>query len=270
MALPGHASAQPFFLQARTGSRFCLFHQPAGQCRSALVYLHPFAEEMNKSRRMAALAARALAAQGVAVLQVDLHGCGDSSGEFRDASWQSWKEDVQLAAAWLRERTGHRAGLWGLRLGALLALDAAALAEAPRLLLWQPVVKGEQFLTQFLRLRLAGDMLQAGAASGGTKELREQLRAGATLEVAGYELSPALAHAIDALDAAQLALPCPADWIEVGQSLSPACGRVTGRWGAQVNAVAVPGPQFWATQEVEEAPALLDATCALLREAAHA
>lgn len=270
MALPGSGSAQPFFLQARTGSRFCLFHPPAGPCRAALVYLHPFAEEMNRSRRMAALAARALAAQGVAVLQVDLHGCGDSSGDFGDASWESWKEDVLLAADWLRERTGCPPGLWGLRLGALLALDAAALVQAQRLLLWQPVVKGEQFLTQFLRLRLAGDMLQAGAASGGTRELRERLRAGETLEVAGYALSPALAQSIDALDAGQLAPACPVDWIELGQSPSPASGRVLARWGEDVNTIAVPGPQFWSTQEIEVAPALLDATCALFREAVHA
>lgn len=270
MALPGHASAQPFFLQARTGSRFCLFHRPAGVCRSALVYLHSFAEEMNKSRRMAALAARALAANGVAVLQIDLHGCGDSSGEFRDASWESWKEDAQLAATWLRAHTGCPVGLWGLRLGALLALDAAPVVAPARLLLWQPVLKGDQFLTQFLRLRLASDMLQAGADSGGTRALRAQLLAGETLEVAGYELSPALAAAIDMLDAARLAPSCKADLIELGKEVSPASARVVAGWGGVASASAVAGPQFWSTQENEDAPALLDATAALFREAVHA
>ncbi|HWJ93214.1 MAG TPA: hydrolase 2, exosortase A system-associated [Telluria sp.] len=270
MALPGQASAQPFFLQARTGSRFCLFHRPAGECRAALVYLHPFAEEMNKSRRMAGLAARALAAQGVAVLQMDLHGCGDSSGEFRDARWESWKEDALLAATWLRGQAACPVGLWGLRLGALLALDAAALVEPDRILLWHPVLKGEQFLTQFLRLRLASDMLQSGADSGGTKALRAQLKAGETLEIAGYELAPALASAMDTLDAAQLAPSCPVDWLELGQDVSPASSRVIAAWGGELAAHAVPGPQFWCTQEIEDAPALVDATTALLREAVHA
>ena len=98
-----------FYLPATTGQRFCLFHQPDGRraWRGAVVYVHPFAEEMNRSRRMAALQARALAAAGFAVLQIDLHGCGDSSGDFGDASWEGWIEDVRLAAAWLRERSAR-------------------------------------------------------------------------------------------------------------------------------------------------------------------
>jgi alpha/beta superfamily hydrolase len=40
---------------------------------------------MNKARRMAALQARALAALGYGVLLLDLHGCGDSSGDFGDS-----------------------------------------------------------------------------------------------------------------------------------------------------------------------------------------
>jgi alpha-beta hydrolase superfamily lysophospholipase len=57
--------------------------------------------------------------------------------------------------------------LWGLRLGALLALDAAPLCDpAPAgFVLWQPVVSGEQFLTQFLRLRVASAMPRAKASS---------------------------------------------------------------------------------------------------------
>jgi exosortase A-associated hydrolase 2 len=152
----------------------------------------------------------------------------------------------------------------------LLALDAAPLVGPDRLLLWQPVLKGEQFLTQFLRLRLAADMLQSGGDSGGTKALRAQLKAGGTLEIAGYELAPALGNAIDALDAAKLAPACPVDWIEVGQDLSPASVRVIAAWGEGVTARAVPGPQFWCTQEIEDAPALIDATAALFREAVHA
>ena len=38
--------------------------------RGAVVYVHPFAEELNKSRRMAALQARAMAAAGYAVVSL--------------------------------------------------------------------------------------------------------------------------------------------------------------------------------------------------------
>ncbi len=278
MAPPGPARAEPFFLPTAAGPRFCLFHAPAGPCRGALAYLHPFAEEMNRSRRMAALGARALAAAGVGVLQIDLHGCGDSGGEFAEARWDGWKDDVAAACAWLRARLGCEPGLWGLRLGALLALDYARQAPDPvaQLLLWQPVTNGGAFLTQFLRLRLAADLLQGGDA-GGTEALRAALRAGQVLEIAGYELAGGLAAGIDALDARTLAPSCPAHWFEVvaqpGRPLPPSAARLAGHWreqGATVSTEAVPGPQFWNTPETTESPALLAATLALYHPAAHA
>src|ERR1035437_6520303 len=131
-----------FYLPTATGQRFCLFHQPNAQTsrRGAVVYVHPFAEEMNKSRRMAAVQAKAMANAGYAVLQIDLHGCGDSSGDFGDSSWESWVEDVTLACGWLQQRCDSDLWLWGLRTGCLLACEAAARIDMSiQLLLWQPV-----------------------------------------------------------------------------------------------------------------------------------
>ena len=59
---------------------------------------------------------------------------------------------MALAAAWLAERDTGPLTLWGLRLGALLALDAATLIEPRRLLLWQPYLSGRTSINQFLRL----------------------------------------------------------------------------------------------------------------------
>src|SRR5512133_1710196 len=99
---------EAFYLPFAAGRRFCLLHAPdaAAPRRGAVVYVHPFAEEMNKSRRAVALQARALAQAGYAVLQIDLHGCGESSGDFGDATWASWIDDVVAACAWL-ESAGH-------------------------------------------------------------------------------------------------------------------------------------------------------------------
>jgi exosortase A-associated hydrolase 2 len=275
---PRHAPAEPLFLDTAGGARFCLFHRPAGPCRGALVYVHPFAEEMNKSRRMAALAARRLAAQGVGVLQIDLHGCGDSGGEFRDARWDGWKADTGAGLDWLRARLGLEPGLWGLRLGALLALDYAAERTPARLLLWQPTLSGQACLTQFLRLRLAGELLQNGTEGGGTGALRARLRGGEVLDIAGYELPPGLALALDGVDAGKLAPPrCPVDWLEVvaesGRGLPPAAARLAAAWtgaGVALRQQAVPGPQFWTAQEIEEAPLLLEATARTCLESADA
>lgn len=276
---------QPFFLPAadggQAGARYCLYYPPAGACRAALVYLHPFAEEMNRSRRMAALAARALAAQGVAVLQIDLLGCGDSSGDFGDADWEAWRADVARAVAWLRARSGCPVGLWGLRLGALLALDCAEDVQADHLLLWQPVHSGAQFLTQFLRLQLASDMLEQPSASGApgkvtTGDLRAALRT-APLEVAGYLLSPAMADALERVDIKALAPACPVHWLELvaeaGRPMSPAAHALAQAWQAQgmvLTVQTVASPPFWSAAEIATSPALLDATTAIYAGAGHA
>ena len=124
---------EAFFLPAGAGQCFCLYHPPQGpEEKGAVLYIHPFAEEMNKSRRMAALQSRALAAAGFGVLQIDLRGCGDSSGDFGDADWQTWVEDVVNACHWLSARSKAPLWLWGLRAGCLLAVDAAVnLPELP-------------------------------------------------------------------------------------------------------------------------------------------
>jgi exosortase A-associated hydrolase 2 len=279
-------AVRPLFLGNDAAARFCLYHAPAQPCRGAWLYLHPFAEEMNKARRMAALQAAALAAAGHAVLQLDLHGCGDSAGDFGDASWAGWLDDVARGLRWLQQELGsglpQAPGLWGLRLGGLLALDYARRAGAPpsALLLWQPVLQGTTHQTQILRLRLAAQMLgEAGGAGddGGSAALRAQLAGGQPLDIAGYTLAPALALGFDGLDAAQLAPPCPVHWLEVvaeaGRPLPPLAARVAAAWraaGTEVRSATVPGPHVWASQEIAEAPALLEATLARLTETCHA
>ena len=118
------SSREIFFLPVGDGQRFCIYHPPQTSVeRGAVLYLHPFAEEMNKSRRMASLQSRALAEAGYGVLQIDLLGCGDSSGDFSDATWEAWRGDVVHAVAWLRQRTSAPLTLWGLRVGCLLAVE---------------------------------------------------------------------------------------------------------------------------------------------------
>jgi exosortase A-associated hydrolase 2 len=280
---PGRAAVdtEPFFLGSGADQRFCLFHRPAGHCRGAVLYVPPFAEELNRTRRMAALGARRLAAHGYGVLQIDLLGTGDSAGDFADARWDLWKQDLDLGAAWLRARIDAPLTLWGLRLGALLALDHARTAAYPLapLLLWQPVAGGSTYLTQFLRLRTASAMLgDDAAAQAGTKALRAALQAGATLEIAGYDLAPELARAIDELPAPDAMVPpVPAHWFDVlgapGQAPGPAAARVKAAWESQgtlLHVHTVTGSPFWATTAVSTCPALLDATAGVIGERAHA
>lgn len=272
-------SAHPFFLKVEGGERFCLFH-PARTDRAslgALLYVHSFGDEMNKARRISSLQAREFAAIGVHVLQIDLLGCGDSSGELRDATWDAWKRDVTDGARWLQDRGCKNIGLWGLRLGALLALDVARTCERQfdRVILWQPVISGDMFLTQFLRTQLATDMLAGDEGrQGGTGSLRMSLAAGEIVEVGGYELAPALAMTIDSKKTQEMVIRgCPVHWFEIvpqeGRQVPLASGRVAHAWekaGVDLALSTVAGQAFWACQEIAECPALLSATSQIFTE----
>ena len=277
---PPRAGALPFFLSANAGERFCLYHQPEPDVppRGAILYVHPFAEELNKSRRMAALQSRAFAQAGFGVLQMDLYGCGDSSGDFADARWPIWLDDLALAWQWLAERGAEPIYLWGLRLGALLALDFATKTRPDALILWQPVISGRAHLHQFARMQSAARLF------GENRPAPEQGN-----EIAGYTIAAELSEAIRQVDAATLAPTCPVLWLELSTALQAtvdstnASGRASGnsvpqeaalqaasallidRWreaGAMVDTQALHGMPFWSSAEIIESPELLAATLA--------
>ena len=263
---------EPFFLEGSQGPLFCQYTVPAGTTpRGAVLYLHPVAEEMHKSRRMAARMARALAAAGFAVLQPDLTGCGDSAGDFSDANLGLWRTDAKRALAWLADRVPEPPALWGLRLGATLAAELAAEAGTRTLVLWQPVPAGELFLIQFLRIQLASEMLADGKAQDDTRALRESLEGGAVIEVGGYGLSPAMARDLAGLRLADIHPAGAVTWLEVGAKagpdIAPAGRRVVEAWrsaGVMVETATVAGDPFWGTQEICECEALEAPTLAAL------
>lgn len=271
---------EPFFFDAAPGTRFCLYHAPDPHVepRGAILYVHPFAEELNRTRRMAALQSRAFAALGYAVLQIDLFGCGDSCGDFHDGDWNLWKSDLALAAGWLAERTSGPLHLWGVRLGGLLALDFARSATVDSIILWQPFMSGRACINQFLRLRLARMQESSVPAPGSTTApprstaaLRAQLAVHGVIEVGGYEVAVPLVRAIDACDAAHIRLPpCTVHWFSsaaaVPSKVAESAARLAERWAADGVALhfhQVAGVPFWAADDTPECPALLQATDAV-------
>jgi exosortase A-associated hydrolase 2 len=249
-----------------------------------VVYIHPFADEMNKSRRMAALQARALALAGYSVLQIDLLGCGDSSGDFGDPTWSSWVSDIVLACQWLNNLCGKATPdhspvplwLWGLRAGCLLAVDAAAQLESEcNFLFWQPPPSGLTVLQQFLRLKVAGEQI-GGQAKGVMAGLRQQLTSGSSVEIAGYTLSPGLASGLELASMEPAAGHRPLTkvlWLEISNrddaSFSPASIKALAAWEqtrCMLGAKIAKGPAFWQTAEIEDAPALIATTLSAISD----
>ena len=254
----------------RPGERvLALLHPPAGAAVGCILIVPPFAEEMNKSRRMVTDVARALNARGYAAATVDVFGTGDSEGEFDEATWDRWVTDIGVAGAWCA-RQGHPVtGVIGIRLGCALATAAAVHlpASARRSVFWQPVPDGARALEQFLRLRVAASMMDQDKKET-VKELRERLRNGETLEVAGYDISGPLVAGIDAVRLADIKTPGPADihWMDVVREEKPPVPptvKAMDALRAQGHGVTyhqVMGDPFWSSTEIVRVPQLIART----------
>jgi len=270
------ARLDAFHLDTAGGFRFCLLRQPADRAVpcGTVVHVHAFAEEMNKSRRMVALAADAWVQEGWQVMHVDLGGCGDSAGDFSSASWEGWLDDVRCAYDWAMSRGDGPIWLWGLRLGALLACEASSRFRLDcGLLLWQPVTSGKQHLQQFLRLLKAAQVV-GKAGSNLDESPQKRLARGETVEVAGYEISSALAQGLEAARIESLHAPRGVHWFQLvgagagSAAASPALERIQADClsrGVTFQAHVAHGPSFWQTQEIEVADELLAQSRAALR-----
>jgi exosortase A-associated hydrolase 2 len=253
------------FLEHQGRKLFYLLLQPtAAESKGSILFLPPFAEEMHKSRRLVATQARELACAGYSVMLLDLTGCGDSGGDFSDASWEVWLQDAACAAECLLGLANGPFMLWGLRMGALLAAELAqGRSDIGRLLLWQPVLNGEQQIDQFLRLRTVASIVSSPAGFDRTS-LWNELRSGRSLDIAGYTLSASLALEMARVRLNDFAPGCPVHWMEIGispnRSLAVPSESVIAHWRArqqQVDTAFVYGEPFWRTIDAENNQALL-------------
>ena len=261
---------QAFFLPAEKGQRFCIFSpSQLPEARGAILYLHPFAEELNLSRRTVALQIRALAAAGFDVLQIDLLGCGDSSGEFEDASWTKWLADAHLALAWLQTNSAAPLWLWGLRSGALLAADLARQSHLDvSQLYWQPILSGESVLRDFQRLAVAGELL-SGRGKERLAEFKARLAAELPIDVAGYTLSSAMARGLaeSRLIGDQGVFPKRLCWIEIVSSPQNEPSAVVAQClagmkekGCESRYAVITGQAFWQSHAIDIPPGLIEQT----------
>jgi len=272
---------QGFFLDTPRGPLLALYHPPSGQPRGLVLHLHPLAEELNNSRRTAAQQARAMARAGYAVLQFDMWGCGDSAGDFQDATWSAWLADAQDACHWLQAQHPGDGPLWlwGVRTGALLAGDLlktwqqqphTAPSGLVHLLLWQAVGQGRQALQHWSRLRALSQRVGQPTTEPAPSAPRSPAPA-AAWTVAGYTFGTALQSGL----AASTLSPVPAQgpqrlvWLEVVTTAppqpSPAGTQALEAWrnhGWTANGRAVPGPFYWQTIGTDDAPDLVETTLA--------
>lgn len=269
---------KPFFLSGKKGKLFAISYSPRSVLpeKESILYFPPFAEEMNKTRHMAALQSRKMAESGHRVLMLDLFGTGDSEGDLSEVSWKGWRDDTLEGLRWLANKGGENVIFWGVRLGCLLAMDILEYIEAEkvsRLVFWQPVLDGNMYMRQFLRLRMAAGLIENNN-SPSTKESISELLTGKEVEVAGYRLSPRLYDEVTNLGFSSYtgkSLP-KIDWFDVTSDLSRPVNKAIEKvlanmdWENKLDLFRVQGEQFWVTPEITILPELIAKTTKIIHQ----
>jgi len=155
----------------------------------------PFGWEDVCSYRPLRFLAKTLAASGIPVMRFDLPGTGDSSGSALNSGlFEAWVQSIDDAAAELRAIAGvEDVAVAGIRLGALLALTAAARgSNLQDLILWGATGSGRAMLRE---LRAFGNMERLEYGNG-------DAAASAPLpgvEIGGFLIAPETQHALETL-----------------------------------------------------------------------
>jgi pimeloyl-ACP methyl ester carboxylesterase len=182
---------RPFFLEA-DGRRIFAVEHAAGAGAAPLpplIVVHPWFEEKLWAHRVLLDLARRAAAAGHRVLRFDASGHGDSAREVEEVGFRDWERDAGVAWDWLRERTGTKPDVFGLRLGGTVAARLAA-REGVRAALWEPALDPAAHLTEVLRGNLTFQMRQHGKVVRNRAELVKGIESGETVMIEGYGLAP--------------------------------------------------------------------------------
>ena len=178
--------------------------QPGPGRPIGIVLCSPFGAEAIRAHGMLRVLAERLARAGAHVLRFDYRGTGDSAGDGSDVDLDQWQSDIASADAELRDMSGVTDVVWiGLRLGASLAVLAARKPPAglAGLVLWEPVLRGKDYLAELDRMHhayMSGALDQAWERIAARN--RQHGQGVRTREALGFEIGGPLERALEALD----------------------------------------------------------------------
>jgi len=145
----------PFFFGSRNRQLFGVYH-PAKRpsCLHGIILCPPVGQEYMRTHMAIRQLAIQLSSVGFDVLKFDYYGLGDSAGTSEEGNPDIWRDDIRTAYRELKDISGMTSiSIIGLRLGATLAAEAAFTGlSVKNLLLWDPVVKGREYVEELRKL----------------------------------------------------------------------------------------------------------------------
>lgn len=220
-----------FFFGSSERPLLGVYHPPIGRTArgQGVVLCYPMGQEYMRSHRAFRQLANLLARKGFHVFRFDYYATGDSAGESHEASVAEWVANVGQAIEELKDNAGvDTVSVVGLRLGAALAMIAGATRDdVERIVLWDPIVRGNRYVEELRRI--AG---HAGAGTIGvlgfpvTEPMREELAKidlGTVAQLGSAQLSTFVSS--EEADHAEWASQLAARGIPVAHHLIPSSGN---------------------------------------------
>jgi uncharacterized protein len=239
---------RPFYFGPSAKPLFGIHHPPGrGSTRpAAAVLCNPFGAEYVRAYRALRELAHQLAAGGFHVLRFDYYGTGDSGGSAEDGTIAQWLEDTGSALDEAKEASGaERVSVIGLRFGAMLATVAGcSRSDIDTLVLWDPVVRGKDYLAELLARHAA--LLSRPPRPKG---LRMSDPPG---EALGFPLTAAMCEAIGSADLLTIQKAPAARVAVISDGTDPLTQALCDHLRHMTVAVAheaTPGPKVWLKQD---------------------
>lgn len=158
---------QPLWIGGESRQLYAALH-PVNGARTGVVMAPPLLHEQPRSRRVLVEVASQLAELGLPCLRFDYFGTGDSAGSGEQHDFAAIHDDLDVAAAALRD-------LGGVSRIVLLAWRGAALPiwswagkrqDLAVLALWEPIVDGGNWIAQLETTDRAERQIRYGDAQG--------------------------------------------------------------------------------------------------------
>jgi pimeloyl-ACP methyl ester carboxylesterase len=206
---------EPCYFGSGDAALYGCYHAPAtsSPLDCGVLLCNPHGHEHIQFHRSMRRLAALLAQEGFPALRFDFSGCGDSAGDHGNWSLEGWSENVGAAAGYLRERSdASRICVIGLRLGgALAALAGRGQRTFDGMVLWDPVVRGRDYLDEILSMH--ADMLRQAHV---VPDLQDR-----EMEILGFPMPGGFRAELERLDLLSVAAPAAERILVVESHPSP-------------------------------------------------